>query len=451
MVIEYCPHEMEFNGLCAFCGADITINKSQQNESESELSSKSDNNQRHIENVKVTQVIMGNQHGQRKTLRLTSSALTKIRNENTQHLLQRNKLALVLDIDHTFLHATRDPQAKLVASHHKFKDSTHSFILPGHRYPYYIKIRPGFRDFLLDVAGAFDIHLYTMSMRKYAEEIVKWIENPPSNSSNPNNKKNYKSLIQNLVTRDDVPSNKKLLHRLFPCDERMVIIIDDRIDVWPNATQNVIQIHKYLFWPNTEEEMNLNINNPNPRQLGSTQIILEKKIKTKKKQEIEKGLKRFITNFFKELGCYKIDIQIDIIYIFTHKSPDDGKLQRFSIAIKEALDLELQNQQNNGIGIIGTNPNKSSSYLYILRNCKIQYKINSEELKRREGDKVLSCLSSVLLKIHKNYYQQYKEINPGTNNNNNNKPKIPIISFIPISFIFLFQIEIIISSFFLVK
>ena len=147
-----------------------------------------------------------------------------------------------------------------------------------------------------------------MSMRKYAEEIVKWIENPPSNSSNPNNKKNYKSLIQNLVTRDDVPSNKKLLHRLFPCDERMVIIIDDRIDVWPNATENVIQIHKYLFWPNTEEEMNLNINNLNPRQLGSTQIILEKKIKSKKKQEIEKGLKRVMTNFFKELGLALIHI-----------------------------------------------------------------------------------------------------------------------------------------------
>ena len=25
MVIEYCPHEMELNGLCAFCGADLTL------------------------------------------------------------------------------------------------------------------------------------------------------------------------------------------------------------------------------------------------------------------------------------------------------------------------------------------------------------------------------------------------------------------------------------------
>ena len=82
----------------------------------------------------------------------------------------------MLDIDHTFLHATREAQAKLVAKDPLFSPQTHSFLLAGHRMPYFIKIRPGFRQFMLDVAGAFDIHLYTMSMRKYAEEIVKWIE-----------------------------------------------------------------------------------------------------------------------------------------------------------------------------------------------------------------------------------------------------------------------------------
>eukprot|EP01084_Bolivina_argentea_P111478 198870_1 len=266
MVIEYCPHEMEYDGLCAFCGADISIKSKHINDVDQQL-------------IKQPTIIHGHEiGGKRKIINLTSSALLKIRKENTSTLLSSNKLALVLDIDHTFLHATRDPQAKLVYKHHAFQQSTHSFILPGHRSPYYIKIRPGFRGFLLDVAGAYDIHLYTMSMRKYAEEIVKWIEFDPK----------YKGLIQNLVTRDDVPSNKKLLHRLFPCDERMVIIIDDRIDVWPQAGSNVIQIHKYLFWPNTEEELN-NLNNitqlngggTNMRELGNTQIILEKKKKRK--------------------------------------------------------------------------------------------------------------------------------------------------------------------------
>merc|ERR1712154_212484 len=132
---------------------------------------------------------------------------------------------------------------------------------------------------------------------------------------------------------------------------------------------------------------------------------LEKKIsfyvkhKKQKRLEIEKSLKRFITNFFKELGCYNIEIQSEIIYIFTHKSPDDHKLHRFSMAIKEALDLEVLNSQKTNI----------KKYLYVLRNCKISYKINSNELKRREGDRVLSCLSSVLLKIHKNFYSKQED------------------------------------------
>merc|ERR1712154_656506 len=141
---------------------------------------------------------------------------------------------------------------------------------------------------------------------------------------------------------------------------------------------------------------------------------LEKKIsfyvkhKKQKRLEIKKSLKRFITNFFKELGCYNIEIQSEIIYIFTHKSPDDHKLHRFSMAIKEALDLEVLNSQKTNI----------KKYLYVLRNCKISYKINSNELKRREGDRVLSCLSSVLLKIHKNYYANVEK------SENENKKKV---------------------------
>merc|ERR1712154_171620 len=92
-------------------------------------------------------------------------------------------------------------------------------------------------------------------------------------------------------------------------------------------------------------------------------------------------------------------------------SPDDRKLHRFSMAIKEALDMEIQRGQSN-------DAQNNKSYLYVLRNCKIKYKINSNELKRREGDRVLSCLSSVLLKIHKNYYQQYDQQNDNQKNKN---------------------------------
>ena len=63
-----------------------------------------------------------------------------------------------------FLHATRDAQAKLVCQHHAFATTMHSFLLPQQSHTYFIKTRPGFRDF--DVAGAFDSHLYMMAMHE---------------------------------------------------------------------------------------------------------------------------------------------------------------------------------------------------------------------------------------------------------------------------------------------
>ena len=84
-----------------------------------------------------------------------------------------------------------------------------------------------------------------MAMRKYAEQVMKWFENPADGK----NHKSHKQLMQNLVTRDDVPDKKKLVASLFPCDERMMIIINDSIHEWPAETASVLQIREYLFWP----------------------------------------------------------------------------------------------------------------------------------------------------------------------------------------------------------
>lgn len=54
---------------------------------------------------------------------------------------------------------------------------------PGQRYPpghqrqkYYIKFRPGLREFLQEAAQLFDIHVYTMGSRDYAIEVVKLMD-----------------------------------------------------------------------------------------------------------------------------------------------------------------------------------------------------------------------------------------------------------------------------------
>eukprot|EP01084_Bolivina_argentea_P299617 516471_1 len=124
----------------------------------------------------------------------------------------------------------------------------------------------------------------------------------------------------------------------------------------------------------------------NKGSLGSTQIHLASPLKLKQKEANWSSFKRFVSNFFTDFGCYRIecDCPFDVVYIFTHKSPDDLKLSRFSLAIKEAM-------------------NGSNEWGW-LRCCKIKYTINANELKRREGDRVLPCLSNVLLNVHQRYY-----------------------------------------------
>ena len=59
MVIEYCPHEMEFKGLCACCGADRTLIAKTRHKSTAAS--------KHLPAPMASKhVLCGNQHGQRK-------------------------------------------------------------------------------------------------------------------------------------------------------------------------------------------------------------------------------------------------------------------------------------------------------------------------------------------------------------------------------------------------
>lgn len=55
---------------------------------------------------------------------------------------------------------------------------------------------------------------------------------------------------------DAVMENRKKLTRIFPTDDRMVVVIDDRADVWPDCP-NLLQVPAYSFFVGTGD-----INNP---------------------------------------------------------------------------------------------------------------------------------------------------------------------------------------------
>ena len=90
------------------------------------------------------------------------------------------------------------------------------------------------------------IYIYTAGTKEYAEEIIKYI--------NYSFDYNYLS-IDRLVAREDIISEKgifKSIKKVLPSDENMVIILDDRVDVWGNV-ENLININPFYFF---KEEKN---------------------------------------------------------------------------------------------------------------------------------------------------------------------------------------------------
>ncbi|KAF7784248.1 hypothetical protein Agabi119p4_413 [Agaricus bisporus var. burnettii] len=277
VIVEPCKHGIQVSGLCVICGKDMT-------------------------NIDYT----GFADTSRASIQMTHSAngptvsleeAQRIERESAEHLLKSRKLSLIVDLDQTIVHATVDPTVgewiaegeawearqtpkasttpqpsdksddtnsdsddndecnpnwEALKDVKKFRLGPESFSTPYARGPqrskgkhkmvenegcmYYIKPRPGWKEFLMDMATKYDMHVYTMGTRAYAEEVCAAID--PDGSV-------FKSRI---LSRDESGSlTQKSLQRLFPCDTSMVVIIDDRADVW-EWSPNLIKVIPYDFF-----------------------------------------------------------------------------------------------------------------------------------------------------------------------------------------------------------
>jgi len=86
----------------------------------------------------------------------------------------------------------------------------------------------------------YELHVYTMGSRSYATEIIKRID------------PERKYFADRRISREDSggPHNRKDLRRIFPCDDRTVLIIDDRADVW-DYSRNLVQVPPFYFFIGT--------------------------------------------------------------------------------------------------------------------------------------------------------------------------------------------------------
>ena len=180
-VIEECLHPTFVDGMCVVCGTP-------------RASLKEDNNNPHI----TTNGSSGS--SSQKTLKVTVSGgvtMTVSQRESesmalldSDRLFKQKRLSLVLDLDHTLLHATADPKARqyLDPSHPQAvaageirtislpmfegaatkADPRHKHIRSQH----FVKLRPYVKDFLEAVRHIYEVSVYTAGTRQYAEEIA---------------------------------------------------------------------------------------------------------------------------------------------------------------------------------------------------------------------------------------------------------------------------------------
>lgn len=259
-----CNHDIVYGGLCTLCGKEV------------------DENDQLNTNLSISHTDTN--------LKVSRREATDIENTLKARLRENKKLILVVDLDQTVIHCGVDPtigdwkKDPNNPNYETLKD-VRSFaleeepILPllymGPKPPvrkcwYYVKVRPGLKEFFDKISPLFEMHIYTMATRAYALEIAKIID--PDGSL----------FGDRILSRDENGSlTQKSLERLFPTDQSMVVIIDDRGDVW-DWSPNLIKVVPYNFFVGVGD-INSNFL---PRQ-QNTMLQLGRRIRNKEQESDE--------------------------------------------------------------------------------------------------------------------------------------------------------------------
>lgn len=163
-------------------------------------------------------------------LKVSEEYAKEIGKADQERLIRERKLVLLVDLDQTILHTTHEEVRN--------DPNVHSFTLwPGHP-TYYTKLRPYLQEFLEKMSEIYELHIFTFGCRRYAHKIASLIDP---------DRKFFDSRILSRDESVDQYSKKGNMSNLFPCGDAMVCIIDDRADVWRDAT-NLIQVKPYSYF-----------------------------------------------------------------------------------------------------------------------------------------------------------------------------------------------------------
>lgn len=233
-----CKHPSLYNNMCVVCGAKVSVGAQSDPRA-------TDGNK--VNGWKTALNVSGG-----KVLQLSAEEAASVSASKLTNLRNSKKLALVLDLDHTLLHAIQvegQTPSRTSATARVIEGTTGIGSGDGtdenlvHHLPIeeidrltvkhlVMKKRPFLDEFLEKASEFCQMTVYTAGTRRYAEAVARVID--PS--------RRYFS--DRIVSRCDVANiradgNDKSLERIYPGDASMAVIMDDREDVWrgPQSAQ----------------------------------------------------------------------------------------------------------------------------------------------------------------------------------------------------------------------
>ncbi|KAG5189911.1 hypothetical protein JKP88DRAFT_300447 [Tribonema minus] len=227
-----CQHPMVIGSLCAVCGKVMPVAEADEGSRGLDTSPadaySSSSTTTTATMAKITMVGGA-------TIVLSQEGARQVHADKAQRLRAARKLSLVLDLDNTLLHATPDVHAQTYKA-----DDVFAFQLPGVPGTHCVKLRPHLREFLARAAQRFELTIYTAGTRRYAELVAAHLD--PDNSL-------FARRIISATDTADLGRSTKSLSRIFPGATNMVLVVDDREDVWRGEqAKNLVLVRPYMFW-----------------------------------------------------------------------------------------------------------------------------------------------------------------------------------------------------------
>lgn len=227
IILEPCKHDTFYFNLCTKCGFEKTENN----------------------NINKSYGFLN------KGFSYSKEKAENLEKSYVNNYLQKKKLILLLDLDNTIIHTSPRGLLKEDIKYlkDKYKDYFGEILIKNelNRFDYILaKFRPFLKTFLNNIKDKYEIFIYTQGTKEYATSIIEYINSNFEKDSLSIERMMYRVLDENGYAKS------KSIKNVFPTQEKMVLIIDDLIEVWKENEDNLICIYPYKFFSEKEKIIN---------------------------------------------------------------------------------------------------------------------------------------------------------------------------------------------------